>query len=77
MKAAAIAKMPMWLRDIVVQSGYVGGKVDSALSPVSSLAGSAKAFRSLLPSRSTTERTTTDTRGHGTSSFEERFTGGY
>lgn len=72
----AIKSLPSWLRDAAVQGGYIGGKVDSALSAVPGLASSARSVRSLFPSRSRSERTTTDTHGHGSSTFEERFRGG-
>lgn len=75
-EAQAILNMPKWLRDVLVQGSYSGGKVASTLEAVPMLGSSAKNIRSLFPSRSTTERTTTDTRGHGSSTFEERFRGG-
>jgi len=76
-EAAAILRMPTWLRDTLVQTGYAGKKADETLSAVPGLASSAKSVRSLLPSRERVERSTSDTRGHGSSSFEERFRGGY
>jgi len=76
-EAKAILSMPAWLRDTLVQTGYTGKKVDDTLSAVPGLASSAKSVRSLLPSRERVERSSTDTRGHGSHSFEERFRGGY
>lgn len=76
-EARAVLSMPAWLRDTLVQTGYGGKKVDEALSSLPGLASSAKSVRSLLPSRERVERTTTNTSGHGSSSFEERFRGGY
>lgn len=76
-EAKAVLSMPKWLRDTLVQGGYSGKKVDDALSVVPGLASSAKSVRSLLPSRERVERSTTNTSGHGSSSFEERFRGGY
>lgn len=69
----AIRSMPQWLRDTLVQGSYAGGKVANTLEAVPLLGSSAKSFRSLFPSRTRTERTTTDTAGHGRSSFEERY----
>lgn len=75
-EAAAIRQMPAWLRQLLVQGAYSGGKVSDAVDAIPGLTSSAKNLRSLFPSRSTVERTTTDTRGHGSSTFEERFRGG-
>lgn len=76
-EAAAILHMPRWLRDTLTQGSYAGGKVASTLEALPMLGSTARQIRSLLPSRDRIERTTTDTRGHGSSSFEERFRGGY
>lgn len=65
-EARAILDLPTWLRHMLVQGGYAGGKVEGTL-------GGASALKHLLPKRSTRETTTTDTHGHGRSTFEERF----
>lgn len=76
-EAKAIMSMPSWLRNTLVQAGYAGEKVDKSFSAIPGLASSAKSVRGLFPSRERVERHTNDTRGHGSSSFEERFRGGY
>lgn len=40
--AAALERMPSWLRDAVVQSDFVGSKISGALSPISSITHSAR-----------------------------------
>lgn len=72
-EATAVLNLPRWLRDTLVQGSYSGGKVAGTLEALPMLGSSAKNIRSLFPSSSRTERTTTDTRGHGSSTFEERW----
>lgn len=64
----AIQSLPPHVRNILVQAGYAGGKIDDTLSAVSSA-------RHLMPRRERVETHSTDTLGHGRSTFSERFKG--
>lgn len=48
---AAIRNMPMWLRDMLVQTGYGGSKVSDAVSAVPKLASSANSVRHTFSER--------------------------
>lgn len=75
-EARAILDLPAWLRNSLQVGGWAGGKVAGTIEALPMLGSSARNLRSLFPSVQRTERTTTDTRGHGSSTFEERFRGG-
>lgn len=67
---AAIRRMPQWLRDLLVQASYTGGKADNALSPI---LNSARSARQWMPERTRVERSGQDTTGRGWDTFEDRF----
>ncbi|QCQ84927.1 DNA pilot protein [Blackfly microvirus SF02] len=58
------------VRKLLDQSGYGGRKVEEVLSPVGDMVSSAKGVRSMMPTRSRTERHYQDGRS---STFEERW----
>lgn len=75
-QAEDLNAMPDWARNAAVVGSFLGNRASDALSPISSLAGSASKVRSLLPSRSTTETTRQNT-DDGYSTFEDRYSGLY
>lgn len=75
-EARTILNLPAWLRNSLQVGGWAGGKVAGTIEALPMLGSSARNFRSLFPSTHRTERHTSDTRGHGSSTFEERFKGG-
>lgn len=71
-EAEALLRMPAWLRDTVVQSGYVGRKVGDTLEAVPVLGSAAKTVKGLMPRSSRTERTQHRSNS-GVDTFEERW----
>lgn len=68
-EAAAILRMPAWMRDLLVQGGYTGKRVEDATGV---LGNAAKTIDRFIPKRTTTSRTRQDTSGHGFDEFYER-----